>query len=313
MSRRDHELPPELAAMIERRRQLSRPPEAAKARLHRRLMWAFSPALDGDVLRSSPRLAAQRTPASQGLFRRLLTLRLAALPTVLLSHLPLAAAGLGVGAIGVASLSVVRVMADRTEPSARTRATLHRASHDRPGDRVDLALRALPAIPPLAPLPESLPAPEPVIEEPVPAPQRIELPPVAPGLIPAPAPGVSLAPAQPVPNPATHEPAEGPNSAQNQGPSLERQLLETARAELRSGAIAGALAKLDQHRALYPESQLSEEREVLVIEAKVRSGDPGAQSMVAIFRQRFPRSPLLPALEAFLKANPSPTSPQGVP
>jgi hypothetical protein len=301
VNRRDLDLPPELTDPVARRRQAAKLPEAARARLHRRLTWAFTP--------------EARRPVPRGLFQRLLAFRLAALPASLIAYLPLAVAGIGVGA---ASLSVVHVLSRPAEtPARRETRTPRVARPPRDAPTGDLA-----AIPPLPPLPETVPTPEPTLE---PAPGTLMLagPRAAssaplPDAPPSPALGASVAPLAPAVEVCGTRQKERTSRlvlpASPAPAALERQLLEQARTQLRSGAISGALATLAQHRALYPESQLTEEREVLAIEATVRSNGPTvARPMVDSFRQRFPRSPLLPALEDFLKSNPSQSQLKGVP
>jgi hypothetical protein len=73
----------------------------------------------------------------------------------------------------------------------------------------------------------------------------------------------------------------------------ERQLLDQARNALRDGDARRALSAVGEHERRYPEGQLAEEREVLAIEAMVRSGSyPEARARAQAFQSRFPQSPL---------------------
>ncbi len=78
-------------------------------------------------------------------------------------------------------------------------------------------------------------------------------------------------------------------------PSLarERTLLDMARTALSRGDATGALASLDTHAKEFPSSQLSEEREVLAIQALAAAGRmPEARKRATSFRTRFVNSPM---------------------
>jgi TolA-binding protein len=92
---------------------------------------------------------------------------------------------------------------------------------------------------------------------------------------------------------------------ESQGETLgkERALLEVARTALARGRPDSALEALQQHLDQFPEGQLSEERELLFIQSLAASGKtPEAQARGAAFRSRFPRSMLIPAVEAVLES-----------
>jgi hypothetical protein len=86
--------------------------------------------------------------------------------------------------------------------------------------------------------------------------------------------------------PASATATEGPRVA----PPGELELLEQARAAV-STQPATALQLIAQHRRLYPRSVMSQERELLEIEALLRSGNRAAAEQGARrFQQAYPRS-----------------------
>jgi hypothetical protein len=81
--------------------------------------------------------------------------------------------------------------------------------------------------------------------------------------------------------------------------SAERALLETARAAVARGQSVAALAALRRHEQEFPQARLAEERESLWVQALVMGGqNDEARKRAARFRQTFPDSMLLPAVEA---------------
>jgi len=71
----------------------------------------------------------------------------------------------------------------------------------------------------------------------------------------------------------------------------ERLLLETARAAMRRGDGAGALAKLREHEARFPSGQLREERDGMTVSALGMLGrTEEAEAAAARFRKRYPMS-----------------------
>jgi hypothetical protein len=83
----------------------------------------------------------------------------------------------------------------------------------------------------------------------------------------------------------------------------EQVLLERARTALRSGEARRAQSLIADHRRRYPEGKLTEERDALAIRILVRLGQRAAAKREAhAFRQRYPRSMLLPVVEQALRA-----------
>lgn len=81
----------------------------------------------------------------------------------------------------------------------------------------------------------------------------------------------------------------------------EHALIEIARAAVGRGNGAAALVVLDQHAREFPRGRMSEEREGLAIQALLVSGRRAdARARLDRFRTIFPRSMMLPALEAAL-------------
>jgi hypothetical protein len=100
-------------------------------------------------------------------------------------------------------------------------------------------------------------------------------------------------PLAPAPAPSARPVASGLDS--------ESILLEQARSALRDGADRAALQALAEHERRFPAGKLAEEREVLQIESLARA-DRGAEARARaqLFRERFPDSLLLPAVQSAL-------------
>ncbi len=82
----------------------------------------------------------------------------------------------------------------------------------------------------------------------------------------------------------------------------ESRILAEARSELRSGHAASALEKLDTAGGRFPDGILSQEREVLAIEALARSGQrTAASARAAAFVQAYPTSPHAAKVRGFLQ------------
>jgi hypothetical protein len=115
-------------------------------------------------------------------------------------------------------------------------------------------------------------------------------PPVAP----------ATAPAPPAVGPRA-EPSTGASAAgAPKDPALarERTLLDMARTALSRGDARGALVSLDTHAREFPRSQLTQEREVLAVQALASANRmPEARQRAALFRAKFPTSPLLPVID----------------
>jgi hypothetical protein len=85
----------------------------------------------------------------------------------------------------------------------------------------------------------------------------------------------------------------------------QRWLLERARTALSRGDGAAALDSLDEHQRRFPEGQLTEEREVLEIQASLTLGHASEARLRATeFERRHPGSLLLPAVEGALRSLP---------
>jgi len=104
------------------------------------------------------------------------------------------------------------------------------------------------------------------------------------------------APASPLPSTAAHAATRDGQLA------AERAILDVAWAALGRSDASGALVALDRHSARYPSGLLSEEREALAVRALIVAGrNDDARARGKRFAQRFPRSLLLPAVEASLQ------------
>jgi len=87
--------------------------------------------------------------------------------------------------------------------------------------------------------------------------------------------------------------------------AAERALLETARTALSRSNSRAALDALDRHLKAFPRGRLSEERESLWIQVLIQlESYDEARARAARFRQRFPRSVFLPAIEQTLRQAP---------
>jgi len=83
--------------------------------------------------------------------------------------------------------------------------------------------------------------------------------------------------------------------------AAERGILERARSALARGDAAGALNASNDHARQFPRGQLSEEREVLAVQALAALGrSQEASDRAARFRRSFPKSLLLPVVDAAL-------------
>jgi TolA-binding protein len=81
----------------------------------------------------------------------------------------------------------------------------------------------------------------------------------------------------------------------------ESALLTDARAQLRSGNLAGAQASLDRLQAQFPKGMLTQEREVLAIEVSYARGNvEGAKRRAKAFVKAYPKSPHSAKLARFL-------------
>jgi hypothetical protein len=270
-------LPPDVAPLVASVKRSSDPPDEVRTELRARLGWAFMENGPTKVVYAPERqpLHAVPQPARRAprLDRWFVAMARAAAALVL-GHVPLALASLG---IAVAAVPVAKVLLSRV--ADENRATVHpttqrqqRVAHPRPARTPDLSA---PPVPSLAPPPAPFPADEPVAPKLQAATQPLSdrLTPSAPAAVP----GDDLTLA------------------------AERQLLGQARLALVRGDPLGALASLNEHGARYPGSQLAEEREALSIQAFLGAGRVGEARLRGVaFRHRYPKSLLLPALDAAL-------------
>jgi hypothetical protein len=88
--------------------------------------------------------------------------------------------------------------------------------------------------------------------------------------------------------------------------AAERRLVELARTALSRARPADALGALEEHRQRFPQGQLAEEREGLFVLVRAASGDAQrAREEADAFKARYPRSLLLPAIEAAIAGSSS--------
>ncbi len=126
-----------------------------------------------------------------------------------------------------------------------------------------------------------------------------------------PAPPAAVAVAQPSPSPSglrledlprapTATPsASAANVARGEDLAKERAVLDVARSALGRGDAANTLVATGEHERKFPQGALVEEREALAIQALAMQGRrTDAQARADRFRKRFPRSMLLPAVDA---------------
>ena len=269
-------LPADLAPIVARVSRRPGPPDEVRDRLRRQLDWAFLDAADTKVVYAPGRRPLHTVATVEGRAFRLdrwATTAARAAAALVLAHVPLALAGLGVA---LAAVPVTQLLLSHI---GRETASPHPTMQVGP----TVAHRPVPA--PRSPAPSIL---------------------VVPSLAPLPAP---FEPPEPAPVPSAAQPVTSlslvPAPAEPSGDdlslSVERELLDQARRALVRGDPIGALASLNQHGVRYPDSQLAEEREALTIQALLRAGRVGdARFRGEAFRRRFPSSLLLPALDAAL-------------
>jgi hypothetical protein len=138
-------------------------------------------------------------------------------------------------------------------------------------------------------------APPPIRETPAPA-----APVTAP---PQPTPAIAPVPTAPPPRAATTAPPRAPATVDDRDLDLaaERALVDLARAGVARNQHAAALEALERHLQKFPRGRLAEERDMLWVQALVQAGrHTDARARAAAFRRRYPRSLLLPAIDAAL-------------
>ncbi len=117
---------------------------------------------------------------------------------------------------------------------------------------------------------------------------------------------VAPAPARaPVAPPVVAPPPPEPAPVESAPPETlgeERLMLDRARIDIAQGRLAQARSLLAGHAEKFPEGQLAEEREALIIRLLVREGrESEARSRAARFRQQHPRSIQLPGIADALR------------
>jgi hypothetical protein len=148
-----------------------------------------------------------------------------------------------------------------------------------------------------------LPAPPAIVAAP-PAPEPPSRPPPAP---PAETAEVATVAAQP---PATApsrvretEPSLG--DARDRGLAAERKLVEMGRTALARGHTDLAIAALRRHTQAFPNGQLAEERDSLLVQALVAKGEfAQARQRAARFHRQHPHSLFLPVVDQALRSIP---------
>ena len=123
--------------------------------------------------------------------------------------------------------------------------------------------------------------------------------PVSVAAVPAPV-SVAPRPRHVAPKPVADEPPHPQVVAEPRASTLgeEQALLESARRALAGGDVTGALAAINTHANRFATGGLSEERDVLRIQAFARGGRlDEARSLASRFRERYPRSLLRAAVD----------------
>lgn len=154
------------------------------------------------------------------------------------------------------------------------------------------------------PEPEAI-APAPTVSE---APSARPAPTMAPST-PAPLPSTTTAPSLPLvatargtssgaPPVATEAPAATAQDARDADLAAERALVDRARSALARGDTGASLEAVAAHEARFPRGRLTEERELVAIQALVRRGESGAAKARADrFRKAHPKSVFVPAVD----------------
>jgi len=115
------------------------------------------------------------------------------------------------------------------------------------------------------------------------------------------APAVRSAPAA-IPSSGSVSARSAPPASASASPTSlgeEQRLLDTARAAVARGAYSSALGSLTEHQTRFPSGRLTEERELLFVQALAGVGaTSAAQARARDFAERFPGSIFLPAVRA---------------
>lgn len=257
-------LSPETDALLEVERSLVEPPPAARAAVRARLAASIAMLPAGPL---GPTAAADPTPAlatSGSLVKAALSSKVA---------IGAAMFALGTGA-GVGLHSVATRSPSQAPETPRPVASL-----------------PLPATPPPVleePPPPSLPPPSLLKEEPA-------------------TPAVSVPSPQRRKAPAAVEKRAAPRTEIGTDAELaeERALIEVARTALARRQAQTAILELERHALSQPHGRLVEEREALWVQALVALGRlDDAKAKAAQFKAKFPKSMLLPAVEASAASSP---------
>jgi hypothetical protein len=208
------------------------------------------------------------------------------------------AIGLAVIAVGAAAGGVYALRGDEPAPAASSSpavSAIATAGPDAPIGPARVSTVATPPAPTDAP---SAPVdPPPAAAEKSAA---LEVPSAASSSAPVSA-AVPAHAASPVAKASNAEPAAGRDTEL----AAERALLEEARTAVAQGHGAEALDAVERHGRAHPGGRLSEEREALRIRALVAAGRTSeARERAARFKAAFPKSLLLPAVEASVASIP---------
>ena len=285
-------LPPAVEAMLDCERERQGMPEDLKAPVLARIQASLQllpplsgPGEAGPASGGGSAPSAPSTPSVSAAGKTAVAKALLAHPMA--GALVLALAGTA-GVAGYASLARHPSPVDDTSPSAVSPAApSSTAPLKRPAETGSRPTMAEPPEPGVSPKP--VPAQKPRRTTPRPAKLRAtparSAPQAEAGALPVPE-----ASAEPKPEPAVSLAAE-------------RELLERARAALARPDAASASKALEEHAHRFPQGQLAEEREVLWIKAlAISQRRQEARAKAALFRERFPRSILLPVVDAALSS-----------
>jgi hypothetical protein len=288
-------LSPELEALLESERRSSGAPTVARERLRGRLQRLFAGVANVLELRP-PRSkfgaegrAPERTPAGRRPRRavgRRVWFGLRAGVAALLGSAALAMASFGLGGL-FGALVQSRLHFFGSPPT-----------NSCPGSPVPSG----PAAIPLAPAPSATAVPEGALrDEQGTLPTESRFRSDRPGNHPARARTAALRHIEARPA----SPAPLPRTAADSDLAEQRWLLERARTALSRGDGTAALDSLEEHQRRYPLGQLTEEREVLEIEASLALGHASEARLRATeFERRHPGSLLLPAVDGALRSLP---------
>jgi hypothetical protein len=145
------------------------------------------------------------------------------------------------------------------------------------------------------PAPVSAPA-APHADRPAPPPPP-EVPTPAAPTVPDAVPNTASAPIRPR-APSAPEPTHGPLDRPDDPLAAERSLVEMARAALTRGQAERALAALRRHVRQFPNGELTEEREGLLVQALVGAERyDQAREKAEQFKKRYPRSLFAPVVD----------------